>query len=254
MRILVAGESCKDVFIYGECNRLSPEAPVPVFIPKRGVTNLGMAGNTFRNVQQMAPTAEVVLLTNTNEVTKTRYIEDKSNHMFLRVDEGEENIYEISMDEIRESTIGFVTDVLIVSDYNKGYIPTRKSCEMAQYTYALGGLSLSVLDSKGSLTKRVLETFNFVKVNESEYNKNKELCDEFKNKVIITLGNRGAMYNDKIYSPPVVKETIDVSGAGDTFTSAFALRYHQTHSVDKAIAYANEMASIVISHRGVTTP
>ena len=35
MKILVIGDSCKDVFIYGTANRLCPEAPVPVFIPKR---------------------------------------------------------------------------------------------------------------------------------------------------------------------------------------------------------------------------
>jgi len=35
MKILVIGDSCKDVFIYGKANRLCPEAPVPVFIPQR---------------------------------------------------------------------------------------------------------------------------------------------------------------------------------------------------------------------------
>jgi bifunctional ADP-heptose synthase (sugar kinase/adenylyltransferase) len=28
MRFLVVGEVCQDVFIYGKCERLSPEAPV----------------------------------------------------------------------------------------------------------------------------------------------------------------------------------------------------------------------------------
>ncbi len=254
MNILVAGESCLDVFIYGDCNRLSPEAPVPVFIPKREVKNLGMAGNTYLNVKRLAPTANVELLTNDNFISKTRYVEDKSNHMFLRVDDGEANIRELSMDEIREKTVGKITDILIVSDYNKGFIPTSKSCELATYSYDINGESFSVLDSKGNLTKQSLETFDFIKVNELEYNKNKELCDYYNTKVIITLGKNGARWCDKTYAPPVVKETIDVSGAGDTFTAAFAIRYHQTRNIDKAISYANEMASIVISHRGVTTP
>ena len=33
MTILIVGDSCIDVFIYGEITRLSPEAPVPVFNP-----------------------------------------------------------------------------------------------------------------------------------------------------------------------------------------------------------------------------
>ena len=32
-KILVIGDSCTDIFIYGECNRICPEAPVPVFNP-----------------------------------------------------------------------------------------------------------------------------------------------------------------------------------------------------------------------------
>ena len=29
-RILLIGESCQDVYVFGEVNRISPEAPVPV--------------------------------------------------------------------------------------------------------------------------------------------------------------------------------------------------------------------------------
>ena len=35
MKILVVGDSCIDIFIYGEIDRISPEAPVPVFKPMR---------------------------------------------------------------------------------------------------------------------------------------------------------------------------------------------------------------------------
>ena len=38
-RILVVGDSCTDIFIYGDINRLSPEAPVPVFNPVKKVKN-----------------------------------------------------------------------------------------------------------------------------------------------------------------------------------------------------------------------
>ena len=31
MNVLVVGDSCKDVFIYGDIERISPEAPDPVF-------------------------------------------------------------------------------------------------------------------------------------------------------------------------------------------------------------------------------
>ena len=50
MRILVVGDSCKDIFIYGDINRLTPEAPVPVFQPIRERSNAGMANNVVKNV------------------------------------------------------------------------------------------------------------------------------------------------------------------------------------------------------------
>ena len=43
MSILVIGESCLDVFTYGACKRMCPEAPVPVFNPVKTITNEGMA-------------------------------------------------------------------------------------------------------------------------------------------------------------------------------------------------------------------
>ena len=35
MKVLIIGDSCKDIFIYGKVKRLTPEAPVPVFNPTK---------------------------------------------------------------------------------------------------------------------------------------------------------------------------------------------------------------------------
>ena len=58
----------------------------------------------------------------------------------------------------------------------------------------------------------------------------------------------------KMYPSPNPQETIDVSGAGDTFVASFTVKYLETKSVDESITYANEMASRVVSMRGVNTP
>ena len=39
MKVLVVGDSCEDVFDYGKCTRLCPDAPVPVFIPNDSKNN-----------------------------------------------------------------------------------------------------------------------------------------------------------------------------------------------------------------------
>ena len=53
MKILVIGDSCTDVFVYGTCKRLCPEAPIPVFNPSRTITNQGMAGNVVDNLRAL---------------------------------------------------------------------------------------------------------------------------------------------------------------------------------------------------------
>jgi sugar/nucleoside kinase (ribokinase family) len=70
----------------------------------------------------------------------------------------------------------------------------------------------------------------------------------------VTLGSKGAKYIDTVYPSPDPKETIDVSGAGDTFTASFTLNYLKTKNVEESIIYANKMSSIVVSKRGVATP
>ncbi len=84
MKILVIGDSCKDVFIYGKANRLCPEAPVPVFIPQRKTETGGMAANVYENIESLG--VEVDLVTNSEVITKTRYVEEKTDHQIIRVD------------------------------------------------------------------------------------------------------------------------------------------------------------------------
>ena len=65
MKILVIGESCRDIFNYGVCDRLCPEAPVPVFNPARSIENGGMARNVYNNLLKFSD-VEVNLHTNQN--------------------------------------------------------------------------------------------------------------------------------------------------------------------------------------------
>ena len=49
-KILIIGDSCIDKWIYGKCDRLSPDGPVPVLVPIEEKVNTGMAGNVNENV------------------------------------------------------------------------------------------------------------------------------------------------------------------------------------------------------------
>ena len=244
MKIVVIGETCIDRFIYCNINRLSPEAPVPVLIPKYTEINQGMSGNTCANIKSLSPDSQVIHFSNLKQITKTRYVEEKTNHMFLRVDEGDSNIEPF---EWRDDYKHFIeeADIVIVSDYDKGYLSND------DLFYIANSSKLSILDSKRKLSQNLIQYFTFVKLNEEEWENNSELDDR---KIIVTLGSRGSMYRGKVYPSPNPQETIDVSGAGDTFTAAFALSYATAPSAPNAIKYANITASKVVSKRGVKTP
>jgi D-beta-D-heptose 7-phosphate kinase/D-beta-D-heptose 1-phosphate adenosyltransferase len=247
MNITIIGEYCKDIFIYGDAKRLSPEAPVPVFTPTNVVENLGMAGNVFENVRALSLDGNYTLLSQNQSIKKIRYVDDKSNHMFLRVDEGEEFIDKIELTEERLEKIRN-SDIVIISDYNKGFLDIDS-------LITIGKLSkLSILDTKKILNEDVMNSYDFIKLNKEEYKRNKELCDKFPHKFIITMGMEGAVYNGDKFSSPAPTQTMDVSGAGDTFTASFILKYNETKNIDESIIYANKMASIVVSKRGVATP
>lgn len=244
MRITVIGENCKDIFIYGDCNRLSPEAPVPVMIPIETKENLGMSGNVVKNIEALSD-ARIVHICQTEVIKKTRYVDKKSNHMFLRVDEGESNIQTLDLNISKTNAI-VNSDIVIVSDYDKGFLTDETIKKIGSIA------KLSILDSKKKLSKEIIESYTFVKLNESEYKQNIQF-KECKN-IITTLGSKGAQFDGKIYPSPSPKETIDVSGAGDTFTASFILKYSETKNVETSIIFANEMASVVVSKRGVATP
>ena len=54
VNVLVIGETCIDRFIYGTVNRISPEAPVPIFVPIETKENSGMSGNVVENLKATA--------------------------------------------------------------------------------------------------------------------------------------------------------------------------------------------------------
>jgi bifunctional ADP-heptose synthase (sugar kinase/adenylyltransferase) len=167
--------------------------------------------------------------------------------MFLRVDDGENEVDTLILTPEMVQTIT-ESDLVIVSDYNKGFLDE-------EILIQIGKLSkLSIIDTKKTISKDLIDSFSFIKLNEHEYERNKNISDKNKDKFIITLGMNGAKHNDTIFPSPSPKQTIDVSGAGDTFTAFFSLKYYETKNIAESITFANQMASIVVSKRGVATP
>jgi bifunctional ADP-heptose synthase (sugar kinase/adenylyltransferase) len=247
MVITIIGELCRDVFKYGNVTRLCPEAPVPVLTDVYKELNWGMAGNVQENLLAHNPELNINLIHQKNLIKKTRYIDDKTNHMFLRVDEGENEVDTLILTPDTVQTIT-ESDLVIVSDYNKGFLTEEVLIQIGKLS------KLSIIDTKKTISKDLIDSFTFIKLNEHEYQRNKNISDKNKDKFIITLGMNGAKHDDIVFLSPSPKQTIDVSGAGDTFTAFFSLKYFETKNISESIKFANQMASIVVSKRGVATP
>ena len=228
-RVLLIGDSCTDEYVYGTCDRLNPEAPVPILNFNRKETNKGMAWNVRENLMSFG--MEGGILTNEETITKTRYIDEKYTQQMLRVDD-EPSIKPMDY-ELPEEDF----DALVISDYDKGFLTVRRICELVS---EFDGPVF--LDSK----KTVLPSQGcFIKINETE----KKLLTGDYNNLIVTKGAGGADY-DGVNYPAEKRKVYDVVGAGDTFLSALVYFHLFYGRIEEAIPYANKAASIAVQNFG----
>ena len=233
LNVLVLGDFCIDIFKYGNCDRLSPEAPVAVFDFVEQKTMNGMAGNVYNNLINLGISAQIVK--DNNDCTKTRFIDLKTKQHLLRVDENNRTSV-LNIDNIDN----FNYDAVIISDYNKGFITND-----IVTTIINKFICPIFVDSK----KTDLSKYEncIIKINESEFAKVTKFPMNYK--LIVTLGENGALYNNKII-PTKKINVFDVSGAGDTFMASLVVKYLLDNDFEKAIKFANLCSSIVVTKSG----
>ena len=237
-KVLVIGESCRDILVYCNTNRLCPDVPVPVLNVVNQTENGGMAKNVQKNIEKYLD-CDIITNYNWYDVTKTRYVDDKTNHMFFRVDSND------VIEKINVGRINYNYELIVISDYNKGFL-TEKDIELICENH-----DNVFIDTKKTLGEWIKKA-KFIKINDVEFDKSKNfITDSFRDKIIHTKGGDGCKYQNKIY--PVDKvEVKDVSGAGDSFLSGLIVDYLKNNNIYSAIKFANECASEVVKHRGVT--
>jgi D-beta-D-heptose 7-phosphate kinase/D-beta-D-heptose 1-phosphate adenosyltransferase len=219
---------------------LCPDVPVPVLNILDQQENPGMAKNVYRNIKNLVSDCDMVTNNNWYDITKTRYVHKNSNHMFFRVDTTQ------SIPRIDTSTIDYDYDAIVISDYDKGFLTED---DINEICFKHSNVFLD--------TKKILGTWaqhaKYIKINDYEYQNSKPyMSPELKNKIIHTMGSDGCEYKDVIY--PVNRVDVkDVSGAGDSFISGLVVKYYETGDIIQSIKFANECASEVVKHRGVTT-
>jgi bifunctional ADP-heptose synthase (sugar kinase/adenylyltransferase) len=246
--IIVIGDSCIDTFTYGTAIRLAPEAPVPVFNPNNSISNPGMAGNVSRNLEVLGPNS--ILITNSENMVKTRYVDDRTGHILLRVDQNDivERIPSDILLSIKDNKFNNKhIDAIVISDYDKGFLNEE------DIEWICSNNTNVFIDTKKILDKWCIGA-SFIKINNVEYEHTRYSLKELniEDKLIITLSNKGCKYKEKIY--PVKKVDIrDVSGAGDTFMSGLVVEFIRTKDIEKSILFAQECATVVVQKSGVAT-
>ena len=242
MKILVIGDSCKDIFIYGKCDRLCPDAPVPVFIPIKTKKMGGMAMNVYENLKSLG--IDVEFITNSKKVTKTRYVDERTNQMIMRVDSEKTLLPRVG----DLSNLFFDRyDAIIISDYNKGFLLHE------DIKFICSKHPLVIIDTKKIIDENFIDC-KFIKINQYEYKDNLKvsniLNEKLQDKLIVTIGSDGTKFKNKIF--PVEKVEIkDMVGAGDTFVASFTYKFVLTNNITESIRFANECSTIVVQHKGV---
>ena len=240
-KVLVIGESCTDIFVYGTSKRKSPEGNGPVFVPISETYGLGMAGNTANNLMAMG--LDVDTYFDKGNITKTRYVNKDTNELYLRLDENDitNRINIIDLPDLVKY------DIVVISDYCKGFLTEEDIAKIASLH------SLVILDTKKKLGDWCKD-ITFIKVNRQEFQNNFGVIKEndwLFDKIICTLDRGGAMHKTKIFEVQSV-DTADVSGAGDTFVSGFVARYLECNNIEESIDWANYCAGEVVKKKGVS--
>ncbi len=231
-KVLLIGDSCTDEYVYGVCERLNPEAPVPILRKTRVETQRGMALNVQQNL--FAFDIEVTLITQEELIVKRRFIDERYNQQILRVDV-EDRIEPFKGDMPNE-----YFDALVISDYDKGFLTSQKIYELVEW---FDGPVF--IDSK----KTTLPVdYAYIKINDDEYSKLDEELKDSPN-LIVTKGSQGVDYQGKNF-PSIQVGVFDVCGAGDTFLSALVYFYLLYGTIENAIPYANKAAAIAVTHFG----
>lgn len=284
-RVLVIGDFMVDNYIWCDCSRVSPEAPVLVAKAMKKDRRLGGAANVYANLEALG--AQVFALGVVGEDESGKFLREKLNSRFLiqknrktplknRIiarnqqvlrldDEDSENI------ECEEELLGEFCKIakdfeaIVLSDYAKGVL-TPKVCKAL--IQKAKELKIPVLiDPKGSdyskyrgatlLTpnkKEALEALKYENLN----GENLRLALEKLRKdfdleySVITLSEDGiAVFDSDLHVIPAkALEVYDVTGAGDSVIAVLAFCLASKVPIVEACKIANEAAAVVVSKIG----
>lgn len=240
--VLLIGDNCSDVYNIGTVERLSPEAPVPVLKILETYTIDGMASNVKNNFTKLGVKSSFI--TNSEIITKSRYIDKRSGQHMLRVDN--DTVLTPWDGKLPEDLETY--NAIVISDYDKGFLTYEHIETIIKKTKVP-----VFIDTKKKDLKRFDSDRTYIKINETEF---KNRLSSPRN-LIVTVGSEGAIiYRNEVplTFPTDAVDVVDVCGCGDTFLAILATQYLLTDDIENAIIYANIGAGMTVQHQGNYSP
>jgi rfaE bifunctional protein kinase chain/domain len=290
-RVLVAGDVMLDRYWFGEVNRISPEAPVPVVRVQKREDRLGGAANVARNIAALGATAALLGVVGLDEagdrvesLLREAGIDGRLNRdpaistvIKLRVIGRQQQLLRIDFEEapsdavLRDKLTQYQAlapeyGVIVLSDYAKGSLVNVR--EMIALGRRLGKIVL--VDPKGDdfsayagasvLTPNKSELRQVVGAWSSEAHlteKAQQLRDALQlEALLVTRSEEGmTLYTaaEVLHMPAAAREVFDVSGAGDTVIGTLAVMLAAGRPIGEAVAIANRAGGIVVGKLGTAT-
>lgn len=151
-------------------------------------------------------------------------------------------------------------------------IPLETICHVIDYAYSLGKtIILNPAPASTAIPDNIISKVDYLTPNETELTilsgmpshtlesiteGAEHLLSKGTKNIIITLGSQGALLINKERSchfPGYPAKAIDTTAAGDSFNGALAVYLAQGKSIDEAIIFANQVASITVTRQGAQT-
>ncbi|KRC76395.1 D-beta-D-heptose 7-phosphate kinase [compost metagenome] len=289
-RVLVVGDVMLDRYWFGEVERISPEAPVPVVRVARREDRLGGAANVARNVAALGGHVTLVGVLGEDEAgdsvrrlateagIQADLIADTSLHttlkmrvlgrqqQLLRVD-FEQHPGQAALDSVDAALARHLAnhDIVVLSDYAKGVL-TR--VESLIFLARNAGIPVLV-DPKGDDYSRYRGA-TLVTPNRSEmqqavgrWNSEAELTDRAQRlradlnleALLVTRSEQGmTLFTDagRDHTDAQAHEVFDVSGAGDTVLATLAVSRAIDLPWAEAMSWANKAGGIAVGKLGTS--
>lgn len=289
--VLVVGDSMLDQYWFGDVDRISPEAPVPVVLVRQEEFRLGGAANVALNIASLGGTPTLLsvvgsdgaaermrdLLATNGVAHDLRSDPGVNTTVKLRVSGRSQQLIRIDFEKRpSESTLDMLTGamesqleshkVVVFSDYAKGGLAQVQR----KIAIALDRHCCVLIDPKGSQWD-IYRGATLITPNRTElaqvigpWRDEAEMRDRAHTlrerlaigALLVTRSEEGMTLldsNGHLDIPAQAREVFDVTGAGDSVIATLATFVAAGASIREAVPFANKAGGIVVGKFGTST-